>query len=441
MKSLLKSVGTAHRFYLLLLKIRPFTGRYFFLLLCIGGLLWYAVFTRSIIDQIERDAIIVTQSHAELVRTALSERLNEQEMDVIFREVIEKLNFPIIVTDTTWEPVIWRNVAGGSSMSSVRIAEDDNTIWNKDEVRKKVKEYQRHYEPKPIYTSSSGAKIGYLVYGNSDLIRSLSWMPFLEVGLIVAFVVFAFLGFHNIRVTERSNLWVALAKETAHQLGTPISSLLGWVEYMSSTSTMEEEVTPEEFVKQVHGICGNMDKDLSRLKKVTARFSQIGSVPALAPCDINAVLEDALEYFKLRLPLLGKRIEIRKSLSDVPKVPANHDLLEWVLENLLKNSLDAINKPDGVIEIKTEYVKSEDVVRVYHRDNGKGISWEDQKKIFSPGYTTKKRGWGLGLTLAKRIVEDYHNGQIYVSWSQKDKGTIFCLDLPAGERAKLQQRS
>jgi signal transduction histidine kinase len=206
---------------------------------------------------------------------------------------------------------------------------------------------------------------------------------------------------------------------------------MGWVEFIKSLGDGDAPVEPEEYVNQVHKVCDNMNNDLSRLRKVTSRFSQIGSVPALTPCDINAVLEDAMGYFKMRLPLLGKRIEIKSRFNVLPRVLVNKELLGWVFENLLKNSVDAILRNDGLIELRTEYVAVDKIVRVYHSDNGKGISWEDQKKIFAPGFTTKKRGWGLGLTLAKRIIEDYHQGRIYVNWSQKEKGTVFCIDLPA----------
>ena len=137
----------------------------------------------------------------------------------------------------------------------------------------------------------------------------------------------------------------------------------------------------------------------------------------------------------MRLPLLRKRIDIRTSYGMTPKVRVNGDLLEWVLENLMKNAVDAIDAENGRLELKTEYVEVDGIVRVQLTDNGRGIGWENQRKVFSPGYTTKKRGWGLGLTLAKRIVEDYHNGRIYVSWSQKGAGTTFCVDLPVREVA------
>jgi signal transduction histidine kinase len=265
---------------------------------------------------------------------------------------------------------------------------------------------------------------------NSDLIINLSRIPFYEFTLVALFLFLVYQGFRSVRITERSNLWVGLAKETAHQLGTPISSLMGWIEFIKSLGDVERPLEPEEYVNQVQKVCDNMNSDLSRLRKVTSRFSQIGSIPALSPGNINAILQDAMAYFQMRLPLLGKRIEIKSNFSELPKVLVNKELLEWVFENLFKNSVDAIIKNDGFIEIRTEFVACDKIVRIFHGDNGKGISWEDQKKIFAPGFTTKKRGWGLGLTLAKRIIEDYHQGRIYVNWSQKEKGTVFCIDLP-----------
>jgi signal transduction histidine kinase len=419
-------------FYHFLMRIRPFTGKYVLLLVCIAAFIWYAQYSRTIIMQLQEESLTVTQTYAELIRTAITERMNNEEMNVIFEEIIRKSNIPVIITDTSWAPLMWRNVVVGPFFHRHEVATHDTTAEAMASIRSKLAEYRQTYNPKVLYISETKTKIGYLVFGNSELIGSLSRMPYIEVGLVAAFIFFAFLGFHNIRITERSNLWVGLAKETAHQLGTPISSLMGWIEFIKSTGSQDEPLEAEEFVKQVHTVCENMETDLSRLRKVTSRFSQIGSVPALTPCDINTVLSDAAAYFRMRLPLLGKHIEIKLTCGDLPQVAANRYLIEWVFENLLKNSVDAITKPDGEIEIKTMYVESEHVVRITHSDNGKGISWDDQKKIFAPGFTTKKRGWGLGLTLAKRIVEDYHKGKIYLAFSQKDKGTVFCIDLPEG---------
>jgi len=432
LRNLLQRIVNARSLYDFVTRTRLLTGKYLLLFVCIVGLVWYAVFTRRVVGQIKRDAVNVTQTYAELVRTAVSQRLGDREIKDIFKEIIRNLQFPIIITDTSWTPIVWKNVTTGPFYDRESIRYDDTSAASMEVLRRRIEEFRELYPPKTVEVAESGTKMGYLVYGNSDLVRSIAWLPFVEVGLIIALIFFASLALHNIRVTERSNLWVGLAKETAHQLGTPISSLMGWVEYMLSAGDpdVEEVPGPEEFREQVRGICGDMKRDLTRLRKITDRFSQIGSVPALAPCDINQVLEDAIEYFSMRLPLLGRRIEIRKQFGDIPRIPANRALMEWVFENLLKNAMDAIKRPDGMIEIRTESIDVDGVVRVYHKDNGKGVSWEEQKKVFSPGYTTKKHGWGLGLTLAKRIVEDYHNGSIYVNWSQKGQGTVFHIDLP-----------
>jgi signal transduction histidine kinase len=422
--------------YHFLLRIRPFTGRYVLLLVCIAAFIWYAQYTRTIIMQLQDEALSVTQTYAELIRTAITERMNNVEMNVIFEEIIRKSNIPVIITDTAWTPIMWRNVVVGQFFNRHEVPMHDTSAPAIAKIRRKMAEFRSTYTPKELYISETKTRIGYLVFGNGELIRSLSRMPYIEAGLVAAFVFFAFLGFHNIQITERSNLWVGLAKETAHQLGTPISSLMGWTEFIKTAGGQDDPLEPEEFVKQVHTVCENMETDLARLRKVTSRFSQIGSVPALSPCDLNAVVNEAAVYFRMRLPLLGKHIEINLSCGDLPRVPANSHLIEWVLENLMKNSIDAIIRPNGEIRITTEYLENSRVVRITHADNGKGISWEDQKKIFAPGFTTKKRGWGLGLTLAKRIVEDYHKGRIYLTFSQKDKGAIFCIDLPEGVRGR-----
>jgi NtrC-family two-component system sensor histidine kinase KinB len=266
---------------------------------------------------------------------------------------------------------------------------------------------------------------------------AIVWIPLLNVVLVAVFGLLIYLVAHNIRVTERSSLWVGLAKETAHQLGTPISSLMGWVEYMRAVRDPEAAIDPQQFIDQAQKICDDMDKDLQRLRKITNRFSQIGSVPALSLCDLNAIIEDCMQYFRLRLPLLGKRIEMTTCFGNLPKIPLNRDLIEWVFENLFKNSIDAIVKDDGFIEVRTEYLAKEKQVRIHHYDNGRGVAREDQSRLFTPGFTTKKRGWGLGLTLARRVVEDYHRGKIYLHWSQQNMGAVFCIEVPAPSPSSL----
>jgi signal transduction histidine kinase len=417
--------------YQFLMTISPFVGRHFLVLGCIAvGLVAYTFYTFDVVKRLKADAANVTQTYTELIKAAISESMSNAEMNVVFEEILQKTNIPIIITDSAWTPLVWKNIRRGFFLFPKEPVRQDSNPETLRYIREKISEFIKIYEPKTLFVKDTPTKIGYLIFGNNELIIQLSRISIYEIGLVALFLLFLYLGFLSVRVTERSNLWVGLAKETAHQLGTPISSMMGWVEYIRMQSDSESQLEPEEYVKEVHKVCEHMDKDLLRLRKITNRFSHIGSTPTLTPRDINSILEDAMAYFQTRLPLLGKHIEIRSQFNAVPPVAVNKELMEWVFENLLKNSVDAIVKNDGLIEIRTEYIACDKMIRIYHGDNGKGISWEAQKRIFAPGYTTKKRGWGLGLTLAKRIVEDYHKGKIYINWSQKDKGTVFCIDLP-----------
>ncbi len=430
MKKTLKRFLNIPRYYLFSVRLRPFMVRYFFLSVCIVGLMWHAVYTNYIIGRLREDADYSTRMYAKLISAALFDKMGEASEKVVLEEVIESFDIPIIITTTDWKPVIWKNIFYGPFFNRKEIDQDDTSFETHELLKKRIRKFKKKFAPKNVYGRDRTTVMGYLVYGSSTLLSGLAWLPFFEGVFIILFSAFVYFALHNIMITERSNLWVGLAKETAHQLGTPISSLMGWVEYMRTVKEADAEVNPDMFIDQVQGICDDMHKDLTRLKKIASRFGQIGSKPALRNSDINDIIEENVKYFRTRLPMLGKRIEIKSYPVDMPKVPLNRDLIEWVLENLFKNSVDAIQRDEGLIEIKTEYLEREALVRIHHSDNGRGISWDDHKNVFSPGYTTKTRGWGLGLTLAKRIVEDYHNGHIYVSWSQKGSGTAFCIDLP-----------
>jgi hypothetical protein len=418
--------------YRLLLGIKPFISKNMLVFGIIAvALLLYTMYTMNIVKKLENDALNVSQTYTELIRTAISESMSNDQMNVVFDSIIRKTNIPIIITDSSWNPITWKNIRCSGFFFHKEMPSQDTSRDAIDYINKKITDFTELYDAKPLYLKGTSVKIGYLVFGKSELVYQLSMIPVYEICLVFLFFITVYISFKSVRVTERSNLWVGLAKETAHQLGTPISSLMGWVEYVKTISSQEPPPEPEEYVKEVHKICDNMDNDIMRLKKITNRFSRIGSIPELAPCDINSVIQDSMQYFESRLPMIGRRIELKSDLGKIPKTGVNRELIEWVFENLFKNSIDAITKIDGLIEIKTEFIKCDNIVRIYHRDNGRGISWEDHKKIFAPGYSTKKRGWGLGLTLAKRIIEDYHGGRIYLNWSQKDKGTVFCIDLPA----------
>ncbi|MCX7725834.1 MAG: HAMP domain-containing histidine kinase [Chitinispirillaceae bacterium] len=390
-------------------------------------LIIYNIFSFILIEKLKKEYKGILKSYAEVIERTITQS-NEYEKRVSFlKEIVNKCTNPIIITDTLMKPIVWKNIYLRENFFTTKEIKCENRLSLQEEkiIESKVKSVCRVFKPEPVYLAKN-ILFGYLIYGDSTLIRTLYVMPFLDVGLIAVFIGLLSLAFHNIRIRERSNLWVGLAKETAHQLGTPISSMMGWIELLKTMENDNLSLTSRE-VKQV---LKDMDSDVKRLLKITSRFSQIGSTPSMSKCDINTILIDVSSYFKLRLPVLKKRIDLEYNLNKIPLIDGNKDLLEWVFENLLKNAIDAIVKNEGKISLKTLYLEEKDMIRIEICDNGKGISSEMQKRIFSPGFTTKKRGWGLGLTLAKRIIEDYHNGEIYLKWSQPDKGSIFSVELP-----------
>ena len=256
------------------------------------------------------------------------------------------------------------------------------------------------------------------------MIREMRYVPVLELAAFGILVFLGFLGFRNAKIAELRSIWVGMAKETAHQLGTPISSLMGWVELIRESA---RNGCPAE---EMASMTEEMMRDLERLEKISLRFNQIGSIPKTRRQDLIIVLRDAVDYLRRRLAALGKTVSIEERYNDIPPVEINRELLEWVVENLVKNSAEALPAEGGRIEIVTEHAPRDGIVRVLFTDNGKGLSPADARKIFMPGYSTKRKGWGLGLALARRIIEEYHKGRLYVGWSEVGKGTTFVICLP-----------
>ena len=251
-----------------------------------------------------------------------------------------------------------------------------------------------------------------LFYGNSALLDWLIIFPYLQLGVVAIFVFFAFMTFRTSKQDEQNRVWIGLAKETAHQLGTPISSLMGWLEYLRSQGV--DEAAVEE-----------MSKDLTRLVKVADRFGKIGSETALSTTNLGEVVGDCVIYFRTRIP---KRVTLDyNGLAMAPvMVMMNAALFEWVVENLLKNALDALQ---GVGHISVQVSEDNEWAYIDVTDTGKGIAKANWKKIFEPGYTTKTRGWGLGLSLSKRIIEEYHGGHIAVIDSEVGRGTTIRISV------------
>ncbi len=251
----------------------------------------------------------------------------------------------------------------------------------------------------------------YLYYRNSNLLRKLAAFPYYQLGVIMLFIGVSYIAFSVSRKAEQNKVWTGLSKETAHQLGTPISSLSGWVEILKESGA--DPVTTSE-----------LEKDSQRLVRIADRFSKIGSKPALIENDVSRIIENSLTYIKSRI---SKSIEFELLLPDEPvMVPLNETLFDWVIENLSKNAMDAM---EGTGKLTIRCVEGSRSVTIDVEDTGKGLPKSKFTTIFKPGYTTKKRGWGLGLSLSKRIIETYHNGKIFVFSSEPGEKTIFRIIL------------
>lgn len=256
----------------------------------------------------------------------------------------------------------------------------------------------------------------YIYYKNSYLLTLIKWFPLVQALLIFVFVMLGYFSLNSARKAEQNRVWVGMAKETAHQLGTPISAILGWIEYLKTMALNESQ---EEIVMELRN-------DISKLELIADRFSKIGSEPKLERTDLQDVMKEAVGYMEKRS---SKKVRfVLPSSTDSPVYAmVNRHLFSWVIENLFRNALDALG---GKGEIRIELKEDKNQVVIDIHDSGKGIPSGKLKKVFEPGYTTKKRGWGLGLSLAKRIIKDYHNGKIFVKKSELNLGTTFRIILP-----------
>lgn len=254
----------------------------------------------------------------------------------------------------------------------------------------------------------------YIYYQDSEMLRKLAWYPYIQMGVMVILAIIVFISILYTKRAEQNRVWAGLSKETAHQLGTPISSLMGWVAVLDSYG-----VDPE--------IAREMNKDVKRLSTIADRFSKIGSVPSPELDYLNESVDKSLEYMRSRV---SDKVKIVLDLDDDDHgAMISRPLFEWVMENLVKNAVDAMGGKPGSITVTTG--KEKDRLFIEVKDTGKGIARKNFKNVFNPGFTTKKRGWGLGLTLVKRIVEEYHGGRIFVKESEIGKGTIFRIELPS----------
>jgi signal transduction histidine kinase len=345
------------------------------------------------------------------------------------RTVVEESDMPIIITVLGGKPILWHNVP-----VDPRTQEDLDMLVNMDpnhpptpKLTKLVKLYRQYdhlNQPIPIQVVGANNTDSYVHFGPSALQRELRYMPFVFLAIFLVFMAVAIQGLRYLKLSEQKSIWVGMARETAHQLGTPLSAMLGWVQVIKDHAETRGD-------GETVGYVGEMEVDIARLQKITERFSKIGSTPELEVVDLKPALERTVAYFVKRLPSLNSTSNISLSCEGDVRVRGNEELLEWVFENLVKNAIDALGEAGGKIEIAARRSSAEPFVEVTVRDTGRGIPGALRDQIFRPGFTTKRRGWGLGLALARRIVEEYHDGSIRLGESKAGKGTTFLIRLPA----------
>jgi signal transduction histidine kinase len=343
------------------------------------------------------------------------------------RAVLQESDLPIVVTVFDGIPIMWTGIPyerTEADLDLLATMDVDNPPTPKlRRIVEMYREFDKKNAPIPIQVVGAGdVPTGWVHFGPSPLQRELRYMPFVLLGIFLVFMAVAIQGLRYLKLSEQRSIWVGLAKETAHQLGTPLSAMLGWVQVIRDRAT-------ERGYDDVRGYVDEMEVDLARLTKVTERFSKIGAAPERAEITIESVLARTVAYFEKRLPSLGSSSHISLACEPGLRVLGNEELLEWVFENLIKNAVDALGEAGGTIAIEAH--RDGGSVEVLVRDTGRGIPGALRDQIFRPGFSTKRRGWGLGLALARRIVEEYHAGTIRLAESRPGKGTTFSVRLPA----------
>ena len=373
----------------------------FLIAVAIGAVsLWYT-------NQLVQKLAVEEEKKVVLWANATKQLINANEnTDINFLLDIIKENqtIPVILVDND------SNIIANRNLDSTK-ADDAKYL------AKQLEEMKAEHEPIKILYDVANQKHNYLYYRNSIILTQLKQYPYYQLSVIALFILVAYLAFSYSRKSEQNQVWVGMSKETAHQLGTPISSLNGWINLLRETDENGKEEILQEF-----------EKDVKRLELITDRFSKIGSAPVLKAENIYQVMERAVDYLKSRTS--SQVIYSINSTDTDALAMVNVPLFDWVVENICKNAIDAMSGTGRIdVNISTEA----DKVYIDIQDTGKGIAPSKQKTVFKPGYTTKKRGWGLGLSLAKRIIEEYHNGKVFVKESGIDKGTTFRIVLRGGE--------
>ena len=361
-------------------------------------------YNRYLSSELRKDNRSVVKLYAELIAATVKDE-SLTNINFIFENIIRKVKFPIIQSNQNKKPQLWMNLP-------------DN-IKNNDDKIKLMKSMDKINTPIPLVfndENNESINFGYLHYGDSFLIQKIQIWAYVELLLIGVFVFFGFLGFSFIRNNEKKHIWVGMSRETAHQLGTPVSALLGWIDLLKEDASNAKDIIPE------------LESDIDRLQQISRRFSKMGSDPEIEEINISNKIENILFYLSKRIPVLGNKIQLINDINSGITIKANGTLLSWAIENLIRNSIDAIGANEGIIRISL--IKTSDKVKIKISDNGCGIPKKDWKNIFRPGFSTKFTGWGLGLSLCQRIIKEVHNGTISIISSDLNSGTVFEVNIP-----------
>lgn len=368
---------------------------------------FFVLFSSGLVNDLEEQERQRMELWAEATRRLAADSQGADDgVDFMLSVIEANRSIPVMLVDSAGTMLLHRNFDLPDRADSLGYGEANRAF-----LEERLEDMRRGGRVIPVAVAPGEQQ--YLYYEDSRLLRRLNYYPYLQILLTVTFVGMVYFAVATTKRSEQNKVWVGLSKETAHQLGTPISSLMAWNEYLQATG-IDKTVTEE------------IDKDVKRLSVIADRFSKIGSMPELTLEYLNEMVGRSLQYMRSRI---SGKVAVRYNLSDDDHgVFLSTSLFEWVMENLTKNAVDAMGG-EGTITISTGVEK--DKVWIEVADTGKGIARKNFKNVFSPGFTTKKRGWGLGLTLVKRIIEDYHGGRIYVKDSELGKGTTFRIELPS----------
>ena len=364
----------------------------------VAALLWYS---QTLVKELETSERKLLDIYAHLIGKVASEAGGEN-LGFVFEEVIRQIQFPVVITSPEGAAVSWRNVEVDPDLSP-----EDRQAYLARLIRRMDRDHT------PVDIRYEDLVISKIHYGNSSVVSRLRWLPYLQITVVGLFILVGFVGFTMIRNSEKRSIWIGMARETAHQLGTPVSSLMGWIQHLRDKSPQHLEVLDE------------LEADARRLEQIADRFQKVGSIPRFETQDLYLLAESSVAYFRQRLPTHSET-----SLTvtgESATIMGAETLLQWALENLIKNALDACQGKKGVIQVKVGSGPNRGIIEVW--DNGAGIAPRDRKNIFRPGFSTKRTGWGLGLSLTRRIVEDIHHGKLQLV-SSKPGETVIRMTLP-----------